>query len=569
MTDTTKKTLRSNFDQGTTRWAVRRAQWRALGIPPEDLEKPKVAIVNTSSELSICFAHLDGIVAELKAAIRAAGGVPFEIRTTAPSDFVTGAARGGRYLMPARELVAHDIEVSVEGAQLDGMICLASCDKTAPAQMMAMARLDIPALILACGYQRSGHINGTALDIEDVFEGVGEYLSGKITLATLTAMTDRAITGPGVCAGMGTANSMHIMAEALGLALPGTTPVAAASEALRHNTQRAGRRIVEMIAEDLRPSSILSRGAFRNALAVSLAVSGSVNVLRHLAAVAAEAGLELDLYEMISELGERVPQLAGVKPCGPHRIEDLEAAGGTRAVMQALAPLLDLSCLGASGQCLTDELQAAPSAPPHPALGSLDSPFRHGPSVMVLRGTLAPEGAILKAGGSSAPERFCGPAQVFSSQEEALDALTGNEIAPGSVVVLRGLGARGGPGVASASWFVAALSGSGLASQVCVVTDGQLSGLNHGLVVGQVCPEAADLGPLAAVRDGDRISLDLGARRIDLDLAPEVIARRISEAPQLRQTEPKGWLALYQRNVGPLPKGATTGAPINFSDSSE
>lgn len=196
MTDTTKKTLRSNFDQGTTRWAVRRAQWRALGIPPEDLEKPKVAIVNTSSELSICFAHLDGIVAELKAAIRAAGGVPFEIRTTAPSDFVTGAARGGRYLMPARELVAHDIEVSVEGAQLDGMICLASCDKTAPAQMMAMARLDIPALILACGYQRSGHINGTALDIEDVFEGVGEYLSGKITLATLTAMTDRAITGP-------------------------------------------------------------------------------------------------------------------------------------------------------------------------------------------------------------------------------------------------------------------------------------------------------------------------------------------------------------------------------------
>lgn len=564
MTEKSDKTLRSNFEPGSTRWAVRRAQWRALGISSEDLEKPKIAIVNTSSELSICFAHLDGIVEELKRAIRAAGGVPFEIRTTAPSDFVTGAARGGRYLMPARDLVTHDIEVSVEGAQLDGMICLASCDKTAPAQMMAMARLDIPALILACGYQQSGHIDGAALDIEDVFEGVGEYLSGKITLEKLTAMTDRAITGPGVCAGMGTANSMHIMAEALGLALPGTTPVAAASEALRRNTQTAGRRIVEMIKEDLRPSQILTSAAFRNAFAVSLAVSGSVNVLRHLAAVAAEAGLDLDVYDIISDLGEHVPQLAGIKPCGPNRIEDLDAAGGTLAVMKALEPVLDLSCGSVSGHGLPEVLQAA-TAPPHPALGSLDRPFREGPSVMVLRGSLAPHGAILKAGDGSAPERFSGPAQVFESQEAALDALSTKKIVPGSVVVLRGLGARGGPGVASASWFVAALSGSGLASEVCVVTDGQLSGLNHGLVVGQVCPEAADLGPLAAVQDDDRISLDLGARRIDLDLSPELITARIAEAPPLPRPEPKGWLALYQRNVGPLPQGATTGAPRNFT----
>ncbi len=329
---------RSNFAPGTTRWALRKAQWQALGLNDADLDKPKIAVVNTSSELSSCFSHLDGVSAHVKAAIRAAGGVPFEVRTAAPSDFITSAGKQGRYILPSRDLIVNDIEVQVEGAQLDGMVCLASCDKTTPGQMMAAARLNIPTLVVICGYQASGQYKGEHVDIEDVFEKVGMHVTGQLSFEDLDGMCKRAVRSPGVCAGLGTANSMHIVCEALGLTLPGASPVLANSPAMVDQARAAGARIVGMVNEGLTPRSILTPAAFRNAVRVALALSTSINVLRHLQGVAEEAGTNVDLYDLFDRLGREVPLLATVKPNGPHRTEELEAAGGTLATINAWRP---------------------------------------------------------------------------------------------------------------------------------------------------------------------------------------------------------------------------------------
>lgn len=547
---------RSNFEPGTTRWAVRRAQWHALGISDEDMEKPKIAIINSSSELSICFSHLDEVAKAVKQGIREAGGLPFEIKTTAPSDFVTSAGRSGRYLMPSRELVVNDIECTVEGALLDGMVCLSSCDKTTPAHLMAAARLNIPTLIVIGGYQRCGRLNGKDVDIEDVFESVGELAAGSITVQDLTAMCDVAVQSPGVCGGMGTANTMHIMAEAIGMALPGSAPVAADSDRMRQFAFESGRRIVAMVNEDLRPKQIMTPQAFENAVAVGLAVSGSINLLRHLQGVAAEGEIEVDIYQLVHELGKKIPLLCAIKPNGPGRIEDLERAGGTVAVMKQLQSVLNQEVMTVTGKTIERNLENVRVLDAS-VIGSLETPISRGPSIVILKGSLAPDGAIMKLGlGGKAPS-FRGRCRVFESQEAALSALSKRQIKGGEVVVLRGLGARGGPGVASASWFVAAVNGARLGEEIAVITDGQLSGLNRGYTIGQVMPEAADGGPIALVRDGDSVLIDVADRKIELEISPAKLAQRRACLPTFVAGEPRGWLRIYQHLVQPLQKGGT------------
>ncbi|MEI2417159.1 dihydroxy-acid dehydratase [Orrella sp. JC864] len=554
---TPPRRYRSNFQPGTTLWALRKAQWQALGLADEDMDKPKIAVVNTSSELSSCFSHLDGVARHVKDAIRAAGGVPFEIRTAAPSDFITSAGKAGRYILPSRDLIVNDIEVQVEGAQLDGMVCLASCDKTTPGQMMAAARLNIPTLVVACGYQQSGTYQGEPIDIEDVFEKVGMYVTRKLSFEDLDGMCKRAVQGPGVCAGLGTANSMHIACEALGLSLPGASPVLANSPAMFEQAGRAGRRIVEMVQEGLTPDRILTPAAFANAVRVALALSTSINVLRHLQGVAEEAGVDVDVYALFNELGTQVPLLAAVKPNGEHRTEDLEAAGGTLATMKRLQSLLDGETVGVTGRPLSQVLDGY-QAPTPSILRTLDDPLSREPSLVILRGSLAPEGSILKLGNASGKaQRFRGNALVFGSQEEAIAALAAGRIQPGTVACLRGMGPIGGPGVALASSFVAAVEGAGLNGQVAIVTDGQLSGLNRGIAVGQVCPEAAQGGPLAWVRDGDPIEIDVAARRIDLLVdAAELQARQADRQAAHVPAQEHGWLDIYSRTVKPLSRGA-------------
>jgi dihydroxy-acid dehydratase len=556
------KNYRSNFEPGTTRWAIRRAQWRALGISEADMHKPKIAIINSSSDMSICFSHLDEVAEIVKQAIVEAGGLPFIVKTTAPSDFITAAGRGGRYLMPARDLMVNDIEVAVEGAVLDGMVCLSSCDKTAPAHLMAAARLNVPTILVIGGYQGCGQRAGKPVDIEDVFESVGELAAGKISIQDITDMSEVAVQGPGVCAGMGTANTMHIMAEALGMTLPGSAPVAARSQRMKDLASAAGRRIVGMIDEDLRPLDIMTPAAFANAIRVGLAVSGSINLLRHLQAVASEGDIDVDVFQLMDQLGRSgpgapaVPLLCAIKPNGPGRIEHLEAAGGARAVMKQLEPLLSGEVRTVSGGTLRDNL-AQVTVLDDKVIGSLETPVGPGPSVVILKGSLAPEGAVMKLGLGGKQNTFQGVCRVFESQEDALAALSRGEITGGQVIVLRGLGARGGPGVASASWFVAAINGAHLGEDIAVITDGQLSGLNRGFTIGQVLPEAADGGPIAFVRDGDNVTIDIQLRRVDLMIeATEWEARRAALSPFV-PSEEKGWLSLYQHLVQPLSKGGT------------
>ncbi|MFE6758136.1 dihydroxy-acid dehydratase [Streptomyces sp. NPDC057684] len=546
------RNLRSNFPIGSTQWAVRRAQWRALGITDADMRKPKIAVINSSSELSSCYSHLDGVAEAVKDGVRRAGGLPFEIPTVAPSDFVTSAGRSGRYLMPARDLLVNDIEVMVEGAQLDGMVCLSSCDKTTPAHLMAAARLDLPTILVPCGYQAHGDLDGEPVDIEDVFEDVGAVAAGRMPLERLCRMTDVAVCGAGVCAGMGTANTMQLAAEALGMALPGSSPVAAGGQKLLRSAGAAGERIVELVEEDLRPREILSRAAFANAVAASLALSGSVNLVRHLQAVAVELGSDTDLYNLVEEIGANTPVLCAVRPNGDTRIEDIERAGGTLGVLRQLGPVVDRTHVGVSGQPLSSHLDEV--SVDEGVIRSVKGPLAAGPALVVMRGTLAPGAGLFKAGTRTDELRFDGPARVFESQEQALDALAAGRIRDGDITVLRGLGPVGGPGVASASWFVAALNGAGLGATVAVLTDGQLSGLNHGIVVGQISPEAADGGPLSLVRDGDRIKIDTTVRRVDLLVADEEMARR--EPVQLTAGEETGWLGMYRNLVEPLSRGA-------------
>jgi dihydroxy-acid dehydratase len=558
------RTLRSNFEPGSPREAVRRAQWKALGLTDADMLKPKIAVVNSSSELAICFSHLDGIAKVVKEAVREAGGLPFEIRTAAPSDFIISAAKGGGYMLASRDLIVNDMEIAVEGAQLDGMICLSSCDKTPPAHLMAAGRFNIPTILVICGYQPSGHFEGRHVDIEEVFIGSVRAMFGKLSKETLAGMCDHAITGPGVCAGMGTANSMHIVCEALGMTLPGAAPVLANSPRMFELARQSGRRIVEMVWEDLTPRQILTPGAFRNAAASVLAVSGSINCVKHLQATAVEAGVDVDLFSIFNELGERVPVLSAVAPNGADTIDAFEAAGGARALLVQLRSLLDLAALTVTGRPLRDNLAGA-AVKNAAVIRPLDNPFASHASIVVLRGSLAPESAIVRPGLQRPGQngRFEGPAVVFDDVQEAIGGVQKGQLKPGQVLVLRGCGPKGGPAMAgSASRVVFAIYAAGLEDQVAFVSDGQLSGLcNKGMTIAEVSPESAVGGPLALVEHGDVIRIDVDARTLDLDVpAVEMEARRArrGEVPLPAAT---GYLSIYQRSVQPMSTGAVLVRP--------
>ncbi len=554
---TERRKLRSNLEPGTSLWAGRRALWRALGLSEEDMQKPKIAVVNSSSELAICFSHLDGVAAAAKEAIRAAGGLPFEVRTAAPSDFVTSVGQRGLYILPSRDLIAADIEVQVEGALLDGMICLASCDKTAPGQMMAAARLNIPTIVVACGYQQHGMYNGQHIDVEEVFLKAAYVAAGRITVEELTAMTDVAICSPGVCAGMGTANSMHVVTEALGMALPGSTPVAANSPAMFDAVRRAGQRIVEMVWEDLKPRDIITEESIRNAAAVTLALSGSINCIKHLAAIAAEAELDTDVYGVFSELSDRVPLLMAIRPSGESLIEDLDEAGGARTVMKRLEPLIEGIARSVSGQTIGELLDSVHLAADNP-VRPMDDPLSDQPTIIIVRGSLLPGGGIVRLGGTGERmRRFRGPANIYHSREEAVAAINDGEVKPGQVVVLRGIGVRGGPGMAFTSAVVFALDSADLIDRVALITEGQVSGLvNRGLVVGEASPEAAEGGPLAFIDNGDMISIDVETKAVDLEVPEEELAKRREQPREFGATGVRGFLGVYQQTARPVHLGA-------------
>jgi dihydroxy-acid dehydratase len=558
MSSSTPRKLRSNFPRGSYLWSVRNAQWQAMGLKEEDCEKPKIAVVNSSSELAACYSHLDHVAAVIKQAIRDAGAVPFEIRTAAPSDFVTGAGARGAYMLGARDLVTNDIEVAVEGAQLDGMVCLTSCDKTVPGQLMAAARLNIPTLMVPCGYQGSGEYKGHHVDIEEVFISAMHAVTGKVPVDEVVGMSRQAITSPGVCSGLGTANSMHIVCEALGMALPGSAPVKAMSQKMMDDVRAAGARIVQMVWDDLKPRQILTPGAFANAVRAVLAVGGSVNCVKHLQATATEGEVAADVYGMFERFASQVPVLSALRPVGDRFIEEFEAAGGCRALMKQLEVLLDRGVLTVTGRTVADNLAGVVVADDE-VIRPLGNPIATLPAIVVLRGNLCPETGIVKAGiAPRKSRRFTGPAICFTTSDEALAAMNDGRIRPGQVVVMRGAGVVGGPAMGGgASRIVFGIDGAGLGEDVALLTDGHLSGLVcKGLVVAEVAPEAALGGPLALVHDGDTITIDLDTRRCDLEITDdEMAARRAAWKPATPLFD-RGWLQIYRSKVGPLSGGA-------------
>ncbi|MDW7982506.1 MAG: dihydroxy-acid dehydratase [Thermomicrobium sp.] len=552
--------LRSVLPEGSPRWAARLAHWRALGLDEDALVKPKIAVVNSSSELAVCYSHLDQVAARVKAAIRAAGGVPFEIRTVAPSDFITSVGAAGGYILSARDLIAFDIEVMVEGAMLDGMICLSSCDKTLPGHLIAAARLDIPTLILPCGYQPHGQCCGEPVDLEQIFIRASHYQidPDPNLLAWIRCCAPRSVEGPGVCTGLGTANTMHMVAEALGMACFGTTPVQALSERFWAAADRAGARIVELVRDDLRPSRLLTPAALRNAVTLLLAIGGSLNAVKHLQAVAEAGGLAVDVFALLDDLYDRVPLLVEVRPNGTTSIEELERAGGTAACLHELRPLLDLACPTVEGVPLGALLDRA-TAGDRSVIGGLQQPKRSRSTLMPIAGSLAPRGALVRSTAwvqERSERRFLGRAMVFERQADVLAALQAQRIPPDTAIVLRGIGPRGQPGMGMAGTAALALGSSPLVDRCVLITDGQISGLiNRGLVVAEVTPEAVDdASPLGRVQNGDLVAIDLDRRRIDLLVDPAVLWQR--EPYRSATPTPRGWLGVYAALVRDVRQGA-------------
>jgi dihydroxy-acid dehydratase len=392
-----------------------------------------------------------------------------------------------------------------------------------------------------------------------VFIGSVQAMFGKLSKDALAGMCDHAITGPGVCAGMGTANSMHIVCEALGMTLPGAAPVLANSPHMFDTARRSGRRIVEMVWEDLTPRKVLSPGAFRNAVASVLAVSGSINCIKHLQATAVEAGVDADVFALVNQLGARVPVLSAVAPNGPDTIDAFEAAGGARALLKQLEPLLDVDTLTVTGRSLGENLSGVVVADSN-VIRPLSHPFARSASIVVLRGTLAPESAIVKPGmrESGQPLRFTGPALVYDDVPAAIAGVQKGELKPGHALVLRGCGPKGGPAMAgSASRVVFAIYAAGLENDVAFVSDGQLSGLcNKGLTIAEVSPESAAGGPLSLVENGDRIVIDVDARTLDLDVPETELTSRRARRGEPTLSPSTGYLSIYQRVVQPMSTGA-------------
>jgi dihydroxy-acid dehydratase len=531
--------------------------WLNLGIKDEDMTRPKIAIVNSSSNIAVCFSHLDAIAKFAAEEIYKAGGLSFEIRTAAPSDFIYSGYEGG-YILASRDLIANDVESAVEGAMLDGVICLASCDKTLPGQLMAAARMNVPTLVVCCGYQPCGTYKGEHFDIEDLFQQFGHYAMGIVTDEEMRQMSEAAIKGPGVCQGLGTANSIHIACEALGFALPGTTPVLANSPKMWEAVSASCRRIVELVEQDVKPRDLLTPGAFENCVKTILSIAGSTNTMKHVQAIATEAKSGVDVFGMFDRFSGEVPLLAGIRPNGPHFIDDLEAAGGARAIMKQLESTLRLDEMTVSGHTVGENLKAAEVLDDE-IIRPMDRPLNNRPAIVVVKGNLAADFGLIKLqiDDQYKPSYFKGPAKVFTVNAEAVEAVRSGAIQKGDVIVVRGLGPIGTPGMGGPGGIIFALDGKGLGSDVAIITDGHASGLcNLALMVVDVTPEAAAGGVIGLVKDGDIITIDAPNRVLSVDVSDEELDARRKTAPDFRKKVNDGWLKIYRECVGPMTAGA-------------
>src|SRR3989442_3406693 len=536
-----------------------RSMMRAVGYKDEDFRRPLVGVAHSWIEIMPCnFNHRD-LAQRVKEGIREAGGTPVEINTIAVSDGIAMGTEGMKASLISREIVADSIELAARGHQLDALVCISGCDKTIPGTVMALARLDLPGLMVYGGSILPGRFEGRDVTIGDVFEAVGKHAVGKMDDAALRELESVACPGAGACGGQFTANTMATAFEALGISPAGTSGPPATDAARAETMRAAGRRVMELLRDDLRPSRVLQRANFENAIAAVMATGGSTNAVLHLLACAAEAGVPLSLDDF-DRIASRTPLLADMKPWGRFTAPDLHRAGG---IMLVLRRLLDAGVLNAdaetvSGRTVGEEARAAHETSGQEVVRPLAKPLAPSGGMVILRGSLAPEGAVMKvAGHGMGSGRY--RARVFDREEDAFAAVVGKKIAKGDCVVIRYEGPRGGPGMREMLAVTGAIVGAGLGEDVALINDGRVSSATHGHVVGHIAPEAAVGGPIALVRDGDTILIDPESRRIDLQIPDaEVRGRRATTLPP----EPRyrtGAMAKYAPPVSSASEGAVTG----------
>jgi dihydroxy-acid dehydratase len=546
--------------------AAARAMLHAVGFDRDSLAKPIVGVANTWTEIGPCNYHLRDIAASLKDGIRAAGGTPMEFNTVSISDGITMGSAGMRASLVSREVITDSIELVARGNLFDAIVVLVGCDKTIPAAAMALARLDIPGLVLYGGSIAPGRVQDRNVTIQDVFEAIGAHASGTLSDAGLCEIEDRACPGAGACGGQFTANTMATATEFLGLAEFGSGDVPAGDPKKHDVARRAGALIMDVLRAGRRPSQIITRDALENAIASVAATGGSTNAVLHLVAIAREMGVPLGLDDF-DRVNARVPVFADLKPGGRFVATDLYAAGGTRLIARRLldAGALHDSAVTVTGRTIAQEAAAAVETPGQEVVRPLASPLKPSGGLVILRGNLAPDGCVVKLSGHNR-RSFTGPARVFDSEEAAFAAVQGGRIKAGDALVIRYEGPRGGPGMREMLAVTGAIVGRGLSDAVTLITDGRFSGATHGFMVGHVAPEAASGGPIAAVREGDTISLDAAARSIHLDVSADEIAARLAAwtPPAPRYTG--GVMAKYARLVGSAAEGAVTAATTHATE---
>lgn len=549
--------MRSDIMKKGVEKAPHRSLFKSMGFTDEEIARPMVGIANSANEIIPGHIHLDRIAEAVKAGVRLAGGTPIEFNTIGVCDGIAMNHEGMKYSLCSRELIADSVEIMARAHPFDAVVAIPNCDKVVPGMLMALLRLNIPALVVSGGPMLAGRLADKAIDLITVFEGVGAVKSEKMTEEQLTEIEDCACPGCGSCAGMFTANSMNCLTEALGLGLPGNGTIPAVAAARYRLAKKAGMQIMELIAGNITPRQIATQEAFENAIAIDMALGCSTNTVLHVPAIAREAKIDLDL-DLFNQVSARIPHLCSLSPAGPHRLEDLDAAGGVQAVLARLdeADLIHPSALSVTGKTVGENLQGIQVRDPQ-VIRTLGDAYHDEGGIAILFGNLAPEGAVVKQS-AVAPEMAVneGTARVFDSEEAAVDAIMSQQIRKGDVVVVRYEGPKGGPGMREMLTPTSAIAGMGLDKEVALITDGRFSGGTKGAAIGHISPEAADGGAIGLVEEGDRIAIDIPAKNLTLKVTDEELEERRQrwQPPEPRIKE--GYLYRYSKLVSSGAKGA-------------
>lgn len=549
--------MRSDIIKKGIERAPHRSLFKAMGYTDEEIQRPLIGVVNSVNEIVPGHIHLDKIAEAVKTGIRMAGGTPVEFGCIGICDGIAMGHEGMKYSLASRELIADSCESMAIAHSFDGMVFIPNCDKIVPGMLMAAARVDVPSIFISGGPMLSINKNGTQLDLNSVFEAVGSFKVGAITEEDVAEYENNACPGCGSCSGMFTANSMNCLTEVLGMGLPGNGTVPAVYAERIRLAKQAGMKIMELVEKDIKPSDILVPEAFENALAVDMALGCSTNSVLHLPAIAHEAGVELNL-EMINTISSRVPNLCKLAPSGPYHVQDLYMAGGVQAVMKELTKqnLLHLELITVTCKTIDENVENV-EVKDTDVIRPIDNPYSPTGGIAVLKGNIAPNGAVVKRSAvANEMLKHTGPARVFNSEDEAIDAIYGGRINKGDVVIIRYEGPKGGPGMREMLGPTSAIAGMGLDKDVALITDGRFSGASRGASIGHVSPEAMEGGPIAAVKDGDIITIDIPDGKLNVNLSKQQLEERMVEwkAPEPRIK--KGYLARYSRLVSSADKGA-------------